>query len=366
MGSQEERSQNATQSIPENAPKMRHGGPTGTLPKCDTKAGAERSQNATRNAPKTQHQERSQNATKIIINTSISKTSIENSNNNPAPKAATVAVVEDALLKTGFGKKAAREIAFTSPAGIVLEQIALLPKRNPTKNPLGMLRRAIEENWPPPAETQTTDVGSSGGKTFAANFYAGYHRNSEKPVSDPSPADSNAAEQFVARILDFWPDPSQVGAWGRQFGGMVADRHGDRRQSFPALRPAIQRHGDDFYARLHRAHETERKQALERAHSAHYHRFESAYLDYLQAELARNEAENTKLFQAILVEEAKHLKALSTNRFGLNVKQISDQYLAGRLERFQQILVFEEGHGVLDFWQWDKVLNTEPFNEANV
>jgi hypothetical protein len=114
------------------------------------------------------------------------------------------------------------------------------------------------------------------------------------------------------------------------------------------------------------AHQTERRKVLERAQSAHYQRFEPAYLDYIRAELARNEAENTKLFQALVAEETEKLKVLSTSRFGLNVEQVCEQYLAGRLERFQQMLIFEEGHGVLDFWQWDKVVNTEPFNEANV
>ena len=88
--------------------------------------------------------------------------------------------------------------------------------------------------------------------------------------------------------------------------------------------------------------------------------------DYLRAELARNEAENTRLFQSLIAEEAEKLKVLSTNRFGLNVKQLSEQYLAGRLERFQQMLVFEEGHGVLEFWQWDKAHNAECFGRANV
>jgi len=58
---------------------------------------------------------------------------------------------------------------------------------------------------------------------------------------------------------------------------------------------------------------------------------------------------------------------LSANQSGLNVEQLTEQYLAGRLERFQHLLVFEQGqHDVLDFWQWDKELNSEPFNEEDV
>ena len=363
VSSDGERSKNATRPNLENAPKTRHEQIPLTLQKRDTETGLEHSKKATQNTPETRHGERSKNATEVISNKRITNTPIHNNSISPAP--ATPAVAEAALLKAGFNQKTAGELAAAYPKETILEQIALLPERTPTKNPLGMLRRAIEENWGAP-ETKTTDVGSSVGRTFAASFYAGYHGNNAAPVSDPSPTDSDAAERFVNRLLEVWSDPSQVENWGREFGGLVAHRHAARRQNFPALRPAIQQHGDDFYSRLRLAHETERGKVLERAQSAHYQRFELAYLDYIRAELARNEAENTKLFQSLVAEETEKLKVLSTNRFGLNVKQISEQYMAGRLERFQQMLVFEEGHGVLDFWQWDKALNPRPFNEADV
>ncbi len=105
---------------------------------------------------------------------------------------------------------------------------------------------------------------------------------------------------------------------------------------------------------------------MESARSTHYQKFEVAYLDYLRAELQRNEAENTKLFQTLLQEEAEKLKVLRTNQFGLNVAQVTEQYQAGRLERFQHLLMFEENHGVLDFWQWDRELNAETFSGVNV
>lgn len=359
--SEGERSQNATRGVLKNAPKTQHSDSSRTLPKRNTEKALERSQNATRNAPETRHEERSQNATKVINNTSTYNTPIHNSSSSPAPERSSVVVAEGALLNVGFDKKTALEISASYPAETILEQIELLPKRRPTKNPLGMLRRAIEERWAPPVEPQTTDVGSSAGREFAANFYAGYHGNFEAPVSDPSPADSEAAERFVKRLIEVWPDSSRIATWGRQFGGLVAARHGERRENFPALRPAIQRHGDDFYSRLRNSHEAEKKQKREAAHSAHYEAFESNYLDYLRAELARNEAENTELFQALLSEEAEKLEVLRSNRFGLNIEQIVNQYLAGRLERFRQFLIFQEGHGVLDFWQWDKERNPESF-----
>jgi hypothetical protein len=358
-----EHSKNETRLPVSNAPKMRHGQSDGTLQKRDT---GEHSKNETRNAPKTRHGERSKNETIRITKTDIPNTSISNNSSSPAATSPSVAAAEEALLEVGFDKKTAKDISTSAPLEVILRQVASLPLRTATKNPLGMLRRAIEENWALPPEGKTTDVGSSRGQVFAASFYAGYHGNDDAPVSDPSPADSVAAEKFVSRLLAFWADPEQVDSWGRSFGSLVAYKHGKIRQSFPALRPAIQQHGDDFYSRLRKDRETKARQARELARSEHYEKFAPVYLDYLRAELARNEAANTRLFQTLVAEEAEKLKVLSTNRFGLNVKQLIEQYSAGRLERFQQMLIFEEGHGVLDFWQWDKAHNEESFDRANV
>jgi len=75
---------------------------------------------------------------------------------------------------------------------------------------------------------------------------------------------------------------------------------------------------------------------------------------------------NSKLFQTLLAEESEKLQVFKANRFGLNVEQICAQYLSGRLERFQQLVLLEEGHGVLHFWAWDKANNPERFNEASL
>jgi hypothetical protein len=268
------------------------------------------------------------------------------------------------LLEAGFDKKTAKHIAASAPLEVVLQQVASLPLRTTTKNRLGMLRRAIEENWALPTDTKTTDVGSSKGAEFAASFYAGYHGNVDAPVSDPTPADSAAAEKFVTRLLAFWPDPAQVGTWGRWFGSLVAQKHGRSRQSFPALRPAIQQHGDDFYTRLRSDREAELRREQERKQSEHYERFKDSYLEYLKAEFKRHEAENSKLFQALMSDEEEKLRSLKENRFGLDVTKLIAQYGDSRLERFQQLLIFEQGHGVLDFWAWDKALNEECFKKA--
>lgn len=114
-----------------------------------------------------------------------------------------------------------------------------------------MLRRSIEEDWPAPERRgEITDVCSSPGKLFAACFYAGYHGNPDAPVSDPSEADTAAADPFVQRLLSVQPDEDLVPTLGREFGALVASRHKARRQNFPALSPAIRQFGDGFYTQV--------------------------------------------------------------------------------------------------------------------
>jgi len=356
------RSKNETRLVSSNASKMRHGTDGVTLQKRDTTIPAERSKNETRNASETRHEKRFKNETIQTTNTVIPNISI---NNNSTPRALpNNPAAEQALLTIGFDRKASKEISGGWSADVILHQIDLLPKRKPTKNLLGMLRRAIEENWADP-EIRTTDVGKSLGRSFAASFYAGYHGNTQAPVSEPSIADSESAEKFVARLLHFWPDSSQAAGWGHQFGALVSHCHRHRKQNFPALRPAIQQHGDDFYLRLQTARETEKRQVVKQAQSFHFERFQGEYLNYLRATLARHQAENSQLFQAVLAREVKELKPLKNDEFGLNTKLTTKQYPTDRLELFQHLAMYEDGHDVLSFWQWDQELNEERYTEAN-
>lgn len=346
-----ERSQNETRPQSLNAPKMRHGG---------------RSQNETRNAPKTRPAERSQNETIRILKTDIPNTPISNNSSSPAPAAWPVAAVVTHLLEAGFDRKTAERLADTAPAEVIKAQLSYLPLRRATKNPLGMLRQAILENWAPPSLPSTTDVGSSPGQVFAAHFYAGYHGNDELPVSEPSAADTEAGQKFVTRLLAVANSPEEVSTWARQFGAMVASEHGRNRQSLPALRLALQRYGDDFFARFKSARENELRRVRQERQQAHYEQFQAAYRQYLKVELARCEEKNSKLFQMLIAEEEEHLRIFKSNRFGLDVERLVAQVLAGRLERFERLLLLEEGHGVLDFWAWDKAKNPESFNEASL
>lgn len=54
------------------------------------------------------------------------------------------------LIGAGFDEQIARQLASTTDMQAIQRQIDWLEKRQPRDNPLGMLRRAIEQDWPEP------------------------------------------------------------------------------------------------------------------------------------------------------------------------------------------------------------------------
>jgi hypothetical protein len=359
------RSQNATRPPAPNAPKMQHGEIVRTLPKRNTENSPERSQNATQDAPKTQHGERSQNATLRITKSTIPNTSINNnSSTSPALNAVAAGLVKS-LMSFGFKTQVAEQLVRAFPAPTIQRQLALFPQRTATKNPLGLLRKAIEEDWPEPQKDKTTDVGSLPGFEFAAHFYAGYHGNPEAPVSDPSRGDAEAAERFVKRLLKFSSDQTQASIWGRQFGEFVAHAHARKRDKFPALQPALRQHGDDFFNRFRESVQAEKVRKVREAREAHFERFQGAYRAYLAASFEREEKTNSAVYQEYLREEEESLQTLRENRFGLKVPEVIKQFQSAeaRLERFSRFVILAENRSVLDFWGWDEKENAKRFDD---
>lgn len=64
------------------------------------------------------------------------------------------------LLERGFSKRDAARLAELQPPEVIRNQVEWLSQRKPQKNPLGLLRRAIEENWSNPnlEELRTSGV----------------------------------------------------------------------------------------------------------------------------------------------------------------------------------------------------------------
>ncbi|MCS6778062.1 MAG: hypothetical protein NZ557_16190, partial [Chthonomonadaceae bacterium] len=89
----------------------------------------------------------------------------------------------------GFNERTARQLVENHPQEVIRRQIEWLPARNPGRNPLGMLRCAIEGNWDPPVGA----LQASPAHRFATHFYAGWAGSTELSAAPPSSGDVAAA-----------------------------------------------------------------------------------------------------------------------------------------------------------------------------
>jgi hypothetical protein len=119
----------------------------------------DRSENQTGNGRKTRPDEQSENQTGIQI-TII---------NNTLKQQETAAAFE--MLKAeGFDEKAARSLATRFDVARIDRQIQLLPRRQVKRNRLGMLRTAIEQDWPAPSLPPSTRINGQPPRLGAPNF----------------------------------------------------------------------------------------------------------------------------------------------------------------------------------------------------
>lgn len=110
----------------------------------------ERSENQTGNGQKSRPAERSENQTDIEIKQT----------NKTLKQQETVAAAFSKLRGEGFDTQAARAIASAHTLEGIERQIQWLPSRRVKSNRLGMLRTAIEQDWPEPATGGRRQLGA--------------------------------------------------------------------------------------------------------------------------------------------------------------------------------------------------------------
>ncbi|MCX6038989.1 MAG: hypothetical protein NTW99_14125, partial [Chloroflexi bacterium] len=89
----------------------------------------------------------------------------------PEPAAAAA----DLLVRQGFDETTARQLAQGVPLDVIQRQIDWLPGRSASRNRLGLLRRAIEQDWPQPEGAGPVSAASSAeqaqARIFAGHYY---------------------------------------------------------------------------------------------------------------------------------------------------------------------------------------------------
>src|SRR5262249_685272 len=131
------------------------------------------------------------------------------------------------------------------PLERIQRQIGWMDSRTVTRNKLGMLRKAIEEDWPKPrGDVVQFGPDLSPVARFARHYYAGFANNMSNPMAHPSAEDLLASEPLLQALQPLSLDTA-VEAWGLKFGEYVA-RHSPRGTGAIGLAAATRRFADAF------------------------------------------------------------------------------------------------------------------------
>ena len=257
----------------------------------------------------------------------------------------------------GFDQATAERLSCSRSLEHIERQIAWIGKRNPTRNALGMLRRAIEEDWPEPVNLAVElTAEQSPAMVFARHFYAGFADNALTPVAAPSPADLAAADPLVRALLLVWPDTTQVEGWGKQFGKHAAEQQGANKLPV-SLSLAVRIFGDAFVVWARRDRERHRQQTAQAQREAHEGRLKGEYQRYLlvcEVQLQEQDPMRYREFLTYREERRKGLVRFApSGAESILLRGFETQ--AARLEDFRMFCSAD----VLDFAAWDAHHNQE-------
>jgi hypothetical protein len=262
------------------------------------------------------------------------------------------------LIEVGFDQVTSVRLASSRSREHIKRQIAWMGKRNPTRNALGMLRKAIEEDWPEPVNLAVcASAEQNCAAVFARHFYAGLADNALTAVATPSPADLAAADPLVKALLLVWPDATQVEGWGRQFGKHAAEQQGPSKRPV-SLSLAVRIFGDAFAVWARRDRERHRQQTAQAKREAHEARLNGDYRRYLLAcESQIQEQEPVRYREFLAYREERRKALIRFARSGAKSALMRGFETEGtRLEDFRVFC----SPDVLDFPAWD----THHSNEA--
>ncbi len=278
-----------------------------------------------------------------------------------------VAVAYEELIKIGFNKISSLEIVkYHTPdkiLRIITNQIDWLPNRNVKKNKLGLLKKAIKENWTAPEEIANENLDNNNGSIFTKYFYAGCAGSNEEPVTEPTDKEIFIAEKYVGKLLKIYPNKEYVAKWGKLFGEMFKSNFNNSNKNvYISLIPALRSFGDKFY--LYQKEKINKKRAEKEAvaKEKHQKKFQIEHFEYLRLTEEAFKEDRTKDYQKFLTFRNKQREEVENTPFSSTVWLDDFNKDETRIESFQKYFPDE----ILDFWEWDQTFNVEKLNLVNI
>jgi hypothetical protein len=256
------------------------------------------------------------------------------------------------LTATGFSEKTAAKLMREHPEAIICRQLEWLPHRAPARSPAGLLRRAIEQDWPAPAGLRTSEVVGTSGWEFARHFYAAFAGNRGEPVNEPSAREAELAGAFVQRLLKLSPGEQSGEKWGRTFGRLAREQ----RHPFPSLSLAIRQLGDAFLVQMEKQRLHAQLERTAQAREAHEAQYRPAWLAWLAGQEAELKASQPDDYARFVSKRERDYADLTGSRTPWAAAMLTTFHSEGaRLHAFRQFF------GLPDFWAWDAEINSHRF-----
>ncbi|MGE3312839.1 MAG: hypothetical protein AB7O66_22960 [Limisphaerales bacterium] len=262
------------------------------------------------------------------------------------------------LREAGFDAPTAQRLAAKASVEVIQRQVEWLPLRKPSRNRLGLLRRAIEEDWArPEAPAPAADL-HPGARTFTGHYYAAYHGFAGPAATVGFEADLLAVSQFLPRLLALDPDEQRLPQWGTRFGEFMRTRHQGDARARPNLSLNLVTYGDQLLRKVSAEVATRNKPQLAAHRSAHEASHTAPYLSYLREQERRLQQDAASDYASFL----EH-RCCERNRRLQSGIQISASGLAllesetTRLFAFAAFFARHPRTPVLGFWEWDEQLN---------
>ncbi len=281
------------------------------------------------------------------------------------------------LIQQGFDEQTATSLANQFSAERILRQCGWIGHRTAERNRLGLLRRAIEQDWPEPKPLESSGRRESGkagdsptptltpASVFSAYAYAGLAGNNAEPTAVPSPTDIEAARPFVDALLSLAPDEASVATWGRQFGSYVKQQvdRADRATPPRSVATALRTYGDAFQVAFRQRLESRRRQSQAERRKSHQEQFAAAHEAYLQERRDALRREHPELWERFLInEEEQRRKIAGMMPAGSVLRTRALESFDSEGEQLGRLLEFFKGSGdfpILSFWVWDSQVNPE-------
>lgn len=337
------------------AVRWRHEGVASNMPsgKADGDGVQDRFKNPTRNGSTTRPVNRSKNQTKE--KTLVNNISKQQQYSSAHPAAANAVQESIRLLRgEGFDEQAASRLALHREPSSIRRQIEWLKHRHPSRNRLGLLRRAIEADWPAPVDVAGEVGAPSPAAEFTRHFYAALAGNTSRPMILPTRSDILAAEECAGRLQSSHADDLGPAGHGRVFGAYVRS-HKPPWMSVVSFQQAVRYFGDEFVNKQAKALASqevlEQKQRQEQYLAEHTPKWH----EYLAAKEGEMRAERGDDYARFLAWRRGQRQDLKSARFLLRKQEVVARFDSeqGRLQQFQE---FFSDH-VLAFEAWDEKFN---------